>query len=180
MDFPSRIDRRQLLTSVAGMLGARSVRVIVLGTDAPVKSSLLTPGAPPADGCCVTTRRLSEIARRNEIRREGKLPLLSIPKELRRMKQQDDSVEFEHFAAAHRATVWDRILESGRDATGNPEWRPGWMQGLSCQNEVYKALRIQFKMALWMAREDTSPRKTPESIARDNFYPEEAVLAPGL
>lgn len=45
-------------------------------------------------------RRLLEIARRNEIRREANLPLLSIAKELRRMKQQESQKTREMMAEA--------------------------------------------------------------------------------
>ena len=51
-----------------------------------VQIPALTPEVPPLNVCAATARRLLEIARRNEIRREAKLPLLPIAKELRRMK----------------------------------------------------------------------------------------------
>jgi hypothetical protein len=38
---------------------------------------------------------LPEIAKRNRIREEAGLPLLSIPKELRRMKKAEEEAEFE-------------------------------------------------------------------------------------
>jgi hypothetical protein len=75
--------------------------------------------------CAATARRLMEIARRNEIRREAKLPLLPIAKELRRIKRQEDLEEFERFQAAYGKAVWEQVLKSRRGAEGNPNWRPG-------------------------------------------------------
>ena len=65
-----------------------------------------------------------EIARRNEIRREAKLPLLSIAKELRRMKKQEELEEFERFEAVHGKAVWQEVLKERREAEGNPNWQP--------------------------------------------------------
>ena len=61
-----------------------------------------------------------EIARRNEIRREAKLPLLPIAKELRRMKKQEELEEFERFEAVHAKAVWEEVLKARREAEGNP------------------------------------------------------------
>jgi hypothetical protein len=74
------------------------------------QSSPLTLEAEPRSFCAATARRLMEIARRNEIRREAKLLLLSIPKELRRMKKQEELEEFERFQAAYRKVVWEEVL----------------------------------------------------------------------
>jgi hypothetical protein len=66
-----------------------------------VELPALTPEVPPLNVCAATARRLLEICRRNELRREAKLPLLPIAKELRRIKLQEDLEEFERFEAAY-------------------------------------------------------------------------------
>jgi len=87
------------------------------------------------------------IERRNEIRREAQLPLLSIPKELRRMKTQEVSKEFERFAAAHNKAVWEDILKRRRDVEGNPNWRPNSLEGMCYQSQVRKIVWEQFYLA---------------------------------
>jgi hypothetical protein len=64
-------------------------------------------------------RRLQDIKRRNELRREVKLPLLPIVKELRSMKEAEDSQKFSDafgpFAAKHRQAVRDEVLKPRRE-----------------------------------------------------------------
>jgi hypothetical protein len=108
--------------------------------------------APPLNVCAATARRLLDIARRNEIRRQAGLPLLSTVKELRRMKQQEDEelrrIEFERFEAQHRNAVWDEVLKPRREAETNPNWFPrNWAEGVGYQSEVYKILRERFAAA---------------------------------
>jgi hypothetical protein len=95
--------------------------------------------AEPANVSAATARRLLEIARRNELRREAKLPLLSIAKELRNMKKQEELEAFERFQAVHAKAVWDEVLKSRREAEG-PNWRPTWMEGVHYQAQVHKVL----------------------------------------
>jgi hypothetical protein len=97
-DFPLNIDRRRLLTSAAATVTATGSILpgvkLADGAAADVlQSSPLTPKAEPANLSAATARRLMEIKRRNEIRREAKLPLLPIAKELRRMKKQEELEE---------------------------------------------------------------------------------------
>ena len=94
------------------------------------QSPPLTLEVEPANFCAETARRLLEIARRNEIRREAKLPLLPIAEELRRIKRREDLEEFERFEAAYGKAVWEEVLKARRDAEG-PNWRPTWMEGIS-------------------------------------------------
>jgi hypothetical protein len=152
-DFPLNIDRRRLLATGA------AVAVTVTGSILPsvkladaaaadvLQSSPLTPKTEPANFCAATARRLLEIARRNEIRREANLPLLSIAKELRRMKKQEELEEFSRFEAVHGKAVWEGVLKTRREAEGNPNWRPTWMEGLCIQNQVRKILWEQFYAA---------------------------------
>jgi hypothetical protein len=107
----------------------------------------LTPEVLPLNVCAATARRLLEIARRNEIRREAKLPLLPIAKELRRIKRQEDLEEASRFEAQHRKEVWDHVLKPRREAEGNPNWRPNWIEGVGYQTQVNKILWEQLYAA---------------------------------
>jgi len=78
---------------------------------------------------------LLEIGRRNEIRREAGLPLLSVTRESRRVKKREDAHEFEQFAAAHEKAVWEQLLKASREAKGDPKWRPNSLQGMAYQPE---------------------------------------------
>jgi hypothetical protein len=66
----------------------------------------------PPNVCTATARRLLEIERRNELRREAMLPPLKISTELRRMKQAEDQQQFSRFATRH--SVADQLLKSRR------------------------------------------------------------------
>ena len=104
------------------------------------------PPRHPPSTCA--PRRLLDIARRNEIRREAGLPLLSTVKELRRLKQYEDGELFERFKAQHRDVVWEEVLKPRRAAEGNPNWFPrNWAEGVGYQSEVYKILRERFAAA---------------------------------
>ncbi len=104
-DFPLNIDRRRLLISAAARPAA-SIVPEIQGGDPLNRAGAAQPLSPlttlPALNVCPgTARRLLEIARRNEFRQDAGLPLLSVVRELRRMKRQEDLEEFERFAAAH-------------------------------------------------------------------------------
>jgi hypothetical protein len=128
-DFPLSINRRRLLATGAAAATAaislRADRVDAALADT-VQLPALTPEVPPLTVCAATARRLLEIARRNEIRREAGLPLLSTVKELRRMKEHEDGelrrIEFEQIDAQYQKEVWDAVLRPRREADGNPNW----------------------------------------------------------
>jgi hypothetical protein len=150
-DFPLNIDRRRLLATGAAATaaiapGAGGVEAALANAAQPASLPAETPALKVF---AASARRLREIARRNEIRRQAGLPLLSIPRELRRMKQHEDSelrrVEFERFEAVHRKEVWDQVLKSPREAEGNLNWFPrNWSEGVGYQSDVYKILRERF------------------------------------
>lgn len=58
-------------------------------------------------------------------------PYSRLPEEMRRMKQQTNAEKFERFEAAHGKTVWDEVLKLRREAEGNPNWRPNFMEGVA-------------------------------------------------
>src|SRR3974390_2302451 len=91
---PLSLDRRQLLTSAA-----------VIAATGIVPSYEQVKAATPSElggsaeiqtwnACAGTARKIAEIAKRNQIREEAGLPLLSIAKELRRMKTAEEQAEF--------------------------------------------------------------------------------------
>ena len=163
-DFPLSINRRRLMTAGSGSHSDRRILPGVKRADAALpdlfQSRPLTLEVEPRNFCAATARRLLEIARRNEIRREAKLPLLPIAKELRRMKKQEELEEFERFEAVYGKAVWEEVLKDRREAEGNPNWRPSWMEGVSYQSQVYKILREQFYAARRVASLNPA-RRTP-------------------
>jgi len=147
-DYPLDINRRRLLVSAAALPAAS---IVPIGKPADtaaaggIRSSAMAPEAEPANFSPAMARRLLEIARRNEIRQEADLPLLSIPKELRRLKRQEDAAEFERFAAVNGGAVLEQMLKRRRQAEGNLNWRPNFIEGMSYQNQVREILREQFR-----------------------------------
>ena len=142
---PLAMNRRQLLATVAAIPMSEILPRQVSAGAVPVPS-ILTSEPSPLNVCAATARRIEEITARNRIRAEACLPLLSISKELRRMKEADDAAAFEAFADANRGTVWDEVLATKRKARGEPNWHPsGWMEGLALQGEISSALRQRFE-----------------------------------
>jgi hypothetical protein len=140
------------MTAAAAVTATGSILPVVRRADTAAapdffQSSPLTLEAETPNFCAGTARRLLEIARRNELRQEAKLPLLPIAKELRRIKRQEELEEFERFEAVHGKAVWQEVLKPRREAEGNPNWRPSWMDGVSYQTQVHKILWEQFYAA---------------------------------
>jgi hypothetical protein len=145
------LDRRQWLASAAA-LGVGNIP----GPDAAVEvtnsgpavtvAEIPTSDVPALKVCAGTAQKIQEIASRNIIRAEAGLPLLSIPKELRRMKQVTDAMAFEEFSAQHRQTVWDDVLAPVREAKAEPNWYPTrFLDGLAYQSRVSKILHERFE-----------------------------------
>jgi hypothetical protein len=147
---PLTMNRRQLLTTVA-VIPMSGILPPQVCADAIPVPSIPTSEATPLNLCPATARRIEEIIARNRIRAEACLPLLSIPRELRRMKESADAAKFEAFADAHRRAVWDEVLGIKREAMGEPSWHPrGWTEGLAAQAQVSRILRQRFEGA-WAA-----------------------------
>ena len=141
---PLAMNRRQLLTTVA-VIQMSGILPAQISADAVPVPSIPTSEPSPLNVCAATARRIEEITARNRIRKEACLPLLSIPKELRRMKEAADAAAFEAFADANRGTVWDEVLATMREARGEPNWHPsGWMEAMAFQSEVSRVLRQRF------------------------------------
>jgi hypothetical protein len=142
---PLAVNRRQLLATVAAIPMSGILPPQATADAVPVPS-IPTSEPSPLNVFAATARRIEEITARNRIRAEACLPLLSIPKELRRMKEADDAAAFEAFANSHRGAVWDEVLTTMREARGEPNWHPSdWMQGMAAQAEISSALRQRFE-----------------------------------
>src|SRR6516162_11049354 len=100
---PLAMNRRQLLATVAAIPMSGILPPQVTADAVPVLS-IPTSEPSPLKLCAATTRRIEEITARNRIRAEACLPLLSIPKELRRMKEADDANALPVLSPA--MTVW--------------------------------------------------------------------------
>ena len=138
------LDRRQLLTSAAAIAAAGIVPSYEQVEATSPAGAVSSAEIPTWNVCAATARRIAEIVKRNRIREETGLPLLSIAKELRRMKKAEDQVEFEAFATVHRRAVCDKVLSPER---GQPDWRPSsFMEGVALQSQVNRVLREQFKV----------------------------------
>jgi hypothetical protein len=129
-NFPN-LSRRQLLGSAATITVARTAPNV--GFEAHARSDTAQQAqalAPPSkeaqaqEFCAVTLLRLHEIAERNRIRQEAGLPLLSVPKELRRMKEAADAERFRNFAEAHRKSNYEKMLARVRRQCGDTQWAP--------------------------------------------------------
>jgi hypothetical protein len=146
------VDRRQLLATAAALSfgnipGVEAARAANSGQALTV-AEVPTSESPAWNVCASTARKIEEIAARNIIRAEAGLPLLSIPTELRRMKQVTDAMAFEKFADRHRQAVWEEVLGPMRAAKGDPNWRPtGLLEGLALQAQVSSILRERFELS---------------------------------
>jgi rubrerythrin len=128
--FPN-LSRRQLLSTAAASSFAGIAPNVAF--DAHAKSEIAQQAqalAPPSMEAqaqkfsAITLRRLREIAERNRVRQEAGLPLLSVPKELRRVKEAADAEKFRNFAEAHRRRVYEKMLARVRRQCCDPQWAP--------------------------------------------------------
>ena len=139
------LDRRQLLRGVAAATAISAMPASELAVAAPreIEATNLAGGSRFSSATC---SRLQEIAVRNRLRKEAGLPLLSVAKELRRMKTVADEERFGQFAALHRQAVWDEVFNLVRDEIGDPNWSPtGWIAATGFQARVDGILRHRYR-----------------------------------
>ena len=137
------LDRRQLLRGAAAATAIRALPASERAVAAPQEieaANLAGWSHFSAD----TLRRLEEIALRNRLRKEAGLPLLSVVKELRRMKTVEDGERFNQFVALHKKAVWNQVLKSVRDGMGDPNWSPNSITGMGIQAKVFAILRRRY------------------------------------
>ena len=126
-DFPLTIDRRRLLASAVAVRVASIMPGSGPADTAPaavIQSSAMAMEAEPANFCAATARRIAEIARRNRLRNEFGLPLLSVAAELRRMKTAADTEKVKRFRMVLREPVFQKMLARARRQWGDPAWTP--------------------------------------------------------
>jgi hypothetical protein len=132
------LDRRQLLGGAVAATAIKAVPAVA----APQAVNL----AGRSRFSFATCSRIEEIAFRNGLRKDAGLPMLSVAKELRRMKTVADEERFRRFTALHRKSVRDEVLKLVRDEIGDPNWRPtGWIAGMGFQARVDQILRHRYQ-----------------------------------
>jgi hypothetical protein len=131
MTILPNLSRRQLLSTAATTTAAGIAPNLAFNAHArseiAQQAQALAPPAKEAQAqkfCAVTSLRLREIDERNRVRQEAGLPLLSIPRELRRMKHAADAEKFRNFAKAHRGRIYEKMLARVRRQCGDPQWTP--------------------------------------------------------
>jgi hypothetical protein len=146
-------DRRQLLAATAavtavGFVSNADAVGAINSAQAVNAAKISLSGKEALNVCAGTARKIEEIAQRNRIREQARLPLLSVPKELRKIKNAETEAELELFSAQHRQAVWDEVLARVRVARGEPNWRPTrLMEGYAFQAQVSKILRKRFEVS---------------------------------
>jgi hypothetical protein len=148
------INRRQLLTSAATTAVA-GITPKVPRPEMPAKSEVASANAlappypePAPNFATITILRLREIAERNSIRQQAGLPLLSVARELRRMKEAADAEKFRAFVEANRKRVYAKMLRRVRRRCGEPNWVPTGVLsggGLWFTAHVDRQLRILYR-----------------------------------
>jgi hypothetical protein len=146
--FPN-LSRRQLLNSAATIAAAGIGPDVAFDARAGSETAQQAQALvyPPEENqvkkfSAVTLLRLREIVEWNRVRQEAGLPLLSVPKELRRMKEVADTEKFRNFAEAHRRRIHQKMLARVRRQYGDPQWAPTgvlsggglWFDALSISN----------------------------------------------
>ena len=139
------LDRRQLLRGAAAATAIRALPASERAVAAPQEIEASANLAGWSHFSADTLRRLEEIALRNRLRKEAGLPLLSVVKELRRMKTVEDGERFNQFVALHKKAVWNQVLKSVRDGMGDPNWSPNSITGMGIQANVLAILRPRYK-----------------------------------
>ncbi len=136
-----KLHRRDFLATAAALAtsgAARGIKSAPVSATTPISSAALSI---PASYTNASTH-LAEIARRNLLRQESGLPLLSISKELRRIKTAEASATFAKFCDAFREPVKEKVLARFRRRCGDPNWVPnGMLSGTAFEYEASRELR---------------------------------------
>ncbi len=137
-----KLHRRDFLataTALATSGAARGIKSAPESATTPVSSAALSiPASYPN-----ASAHLAEITKRNLLRQESGLPLLSIPKELRRIKTAEASATFAKFCDSFREPVKGKVLARIRRQLGQPDWKPQGMLsggGMAFESEVSRNL----------------------------------------
>jgi hypothetical protein len=119
------INRRRLLASAAAATTAALAPPFgEPGEAAAIQTEPLAPGVAAQSFSAANAKRLLEIARRNSLRKEAGLPLLSVSKEIRLMKSVEAAERFARFSEALRHRIRDNALARTRRWQNDPNWKP--------------------------------------------------------
>lgn len=132
------INRRRLLTSATAVTAAAIAPPLgEPGEAAAIQPVPLTPKAPAQTFSAANAKRLMVIARRNSLRKEAGLPLLSVTKEIRLMKSIETAERFATFSETFRYRVRDKTLARTQRRQNDPDWKPNdkW-EGIAFETEV--------------------------------------------
>ena len=141
------LNRRRLLGTAAAVTAAGILPTAkaaecerVVGPAAGAQNSEAPPNISATMG-----GKLAEITRRNQLRREADLPLLSVARELRQMKTIEAAADCAKFSEIFASRVRDKTLARMRRRIGDPGWKPmnKW-EGLAFENEVGRHLRVLY------------------------------------
>ncbi len=136
-----KLHRRDFLASAVALTtsgAARGIKSAPEYAKTPISSATLSIAASYPNA----STHLAEIARRNNLRQEFALPLLSVSKELRRIKTAEASATFAKFCDAFREPVNEKVLARFRRQCGDPNWVPNGMpSGMAFEYEVSRELR---------------------------------------
>ncbi len=139
------IDRRRFLASAA-LASTASITAVMNPAEATLVQAAQPlsppPEVPSPNVSAVTASRIAEITERNNLRKDVGLPLLSIPKELRRIKAAEAYAKFAKFSEVFRKRVRDKMLARVRRRCGDPDWVPKrMMAGMGFEYEVSREVR---------------------------------------
>ena len=119
------INRRRLLTSATAVMAAAIMPLPgEPGEAAAIQPGPLAPEAPAQMFSAANAKRLLEITRRNSLRKEAGLPLLSVTKEIRLMKNVETGERFPEFSATFRNRVRDKALARIQPWQNDAYWKP--------------------------------------------------------
>ncbi len=137
-----KLHRRDFLASAVALTtsgAARGIKSAPEYAKTPISSAAMSiPASYPN-----ASTHLVEIARRNLLRQESGLPLLSVPKELRRIKNAEGYARFAKFSEAYRKRVQEKVLARIRRQLRQPDSNPQGMLsggGMAFESEVSRNL----------------------------------------
>jgi hypothetical protein len=147
--FHPGISRRRLLGSVAAAT-VSGVAPALRRVDAEVmpdaaQTASAAPDVSALNLSATMATRLLAIEQRQQIRREAGLPLLSVIKELKRMKTAETNEKCAQFEAAHGEAILDEMLRRRRVEVGDPNWTPRWAEAVAIGNRVRCTLLARFR-----------------------------------
>jgi hypothetical protein len=167
-DFAIELNRRGLLVSAAAAV-TTSGAIGMVGAELPRGSQTLpiskVVASPRLSNSYVgVASHIAEVERRNLLRKEFGLPLLSVPKEIRRIKTAQAIQSFATFSEKYRSRLVEKMLAKMRRQRSKADWRPvGMIEGFHFEDQVSRRLRRLYK---WVGRHDRANRQARLASAK--------------